>query len=337
MLSQLINESKKSLYLLALFLKEGKATCQNMSITTGISHDKLYRALNIDPYTIKDSLEELAKKTFGNDPVTAIIDETTWSKKHSKETEGVGYLWDSSSGRSVAGLGMSTFMLTNGTINLPVCCSPYLPKSVAGPDALTKTQIAALEIIRLKSLFNIKRVLTDAHYSTKEFVQFLHENNISYCMKIALNKKVKIGQNIGQLRHLLKPIKNTRTACRAGFFNAIPCFFYFVKYDEKVLYYISNDQINRKEIASIYKRRWKIEKFHRTAKQLLGFKDCQSRSHKKQLVHVLYVMQTYAYAEIKRVELGYEKIEDFINVERRKKRPKIFQDLISSSKLSANA
>ena len=58
------------------------------------------------------------------------------------------------------------------------------------------------------------------------------------------------------------------------------------------------------KVVKLYRIRWKIEMFHRTAKQYLGLSDCQMRNIESQLQHVLNVMLAYAKASVQKTELS---------------------------------
>lgn len=98
-----------------------------------------------------------------------------------------------------------------------------------------------------------------------------------------------------------------------GVFADIPCYFYAVKIKSgAIVYFISLYQIDQNKLLDLYKIRWNIELYHRTAKQSLGWKDCQMRSSNKQLLHSLYVMYAYAIAESTRIKLQLATTEDAI-------------------------
>ncbi len=52
-----------------------------------------------------------------------------------------------------------------------------------------------------------------------------------------------------------------------------------------------------KEYVRIYKLRWGIEMFHRTAKQSLGLKDCQSTNLDMQKVRICNLFYIYAFLQ----------------------------------------
>lgn len=309
-----------SSYSAAILQTVGKKNCKNMGQETKKSHDIFYNHLNDDPQNAKLLSYKWVNKVFGKKHLDLIIDDTTIAKPYSKEIEGADYVWDSSSGKSIIGLSMITCLLTDGEKNLPIDCAPYISKKLSGHNAMTKSELALLVIRDWKDQINIKRVVADAHYSTKSFIKDLHDVGVDFLMKITATKNVKIGEKIGQLKELLKPQKNSKTGRVKGFFDGTPCYFYFVKYQEKVLYFISSRLIHRKHVASVYKTRWKIETFHRTAKQLLGLKDCQSRSYEKQIRHMFYVIEAYAYAELLRIKLKYQNVESVIHLMRSQNR-----------------
>ncbi len=89
--------------------------------------------------------------------------------------------------------------------------------------------------------------------------------------------------------------------------------FYVAKLENgSTVYFISLYAIDRNELIKLYRIRWNVEIYHRTAKQLLGWKDCQMRAIEKQILHSFYVMYAYAIAELVRIKMEFDSTEDAI-------------------------
>lgn len=133
-------------------------------------------------------------------------------------------------------------------------------------------------------------------------------------MKITRTRIVTINGLTGQLKDVLRLKKNNHTRVARGTINGIQCYFYTIKIkDESTIYLISNDYIDPHTVIKLYRIRWKIEVFHRTAKQYLGLSDCQMITIEKQRQHVLHVMHAYAKASVQTALMGLDCVEDFIN------------------------
>ena len=143
-------------------------------------------------------------------------------------------------------------------------------------------------------------------------IEYCDQHNLKYDARIASNriieydgKKTSITKCAG-----LKKIKNERSRTIKCIRNGLTVYItaqYFINKKNKpdVKYIISNYVAKPSEHCQSYKNRWKIEEFFRATKQLLGLNDCQAHSLKKQLNHVLYVMNAYFLLQINAIKLGY--------------------------------
>lgn len=314
------NNSKlvhKNFYSLGLLFSEERKVITNLSQTLNISHDKLYREMDKGSQSVKRSYKELvgqAKKVFSKKRVTLIIDDTVICKPYASQMDGVATIFDSNKKQSVNGFAAITAILTDGKINLPISTDLHFTKKVLQKDFVSKG-LRALDLVKeLVLQFNIQDVIADAHYVKKEFLSELKALGINYLFKIPRNRKIQFRKKHEQIKYLCKLEKNRRTRRIRATFQDISCYIYAVKYNsDKINYYISSQRIDRKRVAEKYKKRWVIEKFHRTAKQKLGLQECQARSSEKQLFHILNVMKAYQNAELVRHKKRFKTVDSVIN------------------------
>lgn len=299
-----------------------------------LSHDKMrnsfYHAI-IKGRTTEWLRSEAIAMLIG--ATTYLIFDDSWiSKLFANSIEGLDNGFDGSTGRPSFGMPMITAMLTDGNINMPINAAPYVTKNLSEGFYKSKSKIAieilqeliiALGIEKVKKL--ISMVLADAHYATREMLSFLQENQISFLMKIPSNRKVVINGVEGPLRKIFRLKKNYKTKEVTGLLDGKKCYFYAIKtIHGNTIYLVSSDQIKSVDAVKVYSIRWKIEIFHRTAKQQLGFKDCQMISIESQRQHALEVMKAYVMAEQYRVNHKIDTVEEVV---------KIFRDV----KLRCNA
>lgn len=337
MLSEALNESSPSLYSQQLIQTNRKKTITGLSISSLKSPKKITTMLELSIFDFKEDLKSQVKKIFKDEQVFVIWDDTIAPKPYSKCNKDIGRVWDSSTKRAIPGFQVVTCIITNGKIKIPVDCELFFSKKRFGQDKPTKSEIAFAIAMYWKDIVNVERVLADSHYSTKWMLIKLAEKRLPYCMKFAPSRIVKIEGNVGPLKKLLRLTKNNRLKRVAGVYAEIPCFFYVVKYNNSWIYYISNDSIDINKVISTYKRRWKIEEFHRTIKQSLGFNDCQSPSTQKQHRHMFYVIEAYINVELLSIHHGFKNIEDFIKSIRSQNRPYDFQKRAFREEDSAHA
>jgi Transposase DDE domain len=296
-----------------------RKVCTNIADCLNESHDVVYREMS--DYAGSDNtnaqLREIATSVLNQKNIYLILDDTKLPKIHAQEIEGLEVSRDGSSGQNLLGLSMITCLISDGTHQIPVEALPYVSKELAGATYQTKTELGQIITKSVKSHFSIKRLLADAHYSTKQNIPWLHEQQTAYLMKFARHKKVTIGGKCDQLQKLLRLQKNSRTACIRGEFEEVPCYFYVIKIEDgSTIYLISNDLIPLNEVLALYRIRWKIELFHRTAKQKFGLRECQMLSMEKQRQHVLFVMHAYAIAECIRNKEKIDSVDEWVKTYR---------------------
>ncbi len=299
-------------YVNAILAATERKTCPNLAKAVNVSHDSIFRSLEQSDNRCSD-LIQLAKDTFGDTEVEMKIDDTRLEKQYAELIEGADEGYDGSSHRPCMGLQIITAMLANAVVKIPIEASAYITKWLSGSPHLTKSDIAINIVNKFMYIFNISRIVADAHYATYDFISFLQQKCLSFLMKLPRNRNVTINGTLGQIQDLLKIKKNERAKCQRGLFEGLPCYFYVVKVDKaKTIYLISSDYIDPKIVYECYQTRWKIEVFHRASKQLLGLSECQTRSLEKQLQHCRFVMHAYALADIYRYQMGLPTTEEAI-------------------------
>lgn len=314
--AEVFQEKNLPVYVRGLLSTESRKTCTNIAQATSQSHDTIYHPFKSaveKAEILRKRLFELAQKTFSGNTTYLIFDDSQLSKPHAKEIEGLDISFDGSIGRTELGFQMITALLTNGNARMPVDTIPYVTKQIAGACFKTKSELAIQLASVLLKIFKIDIFLADAHYSTKTFMSFLKGLGQNFLMKFTCTRIVTIGEKTGQLRDVLKLSRNEHVRCAKGIFNGMPCYFYVAKIKTgTVVYFISLEPIAHKELIALYKIRWNIELYHRTAKQSLGWKECQMKSLKKQVLHSFYVMYAYALADLVRIKKNFETTEDAI-------------------------
>jgi hypothetical protein len=316
-----INYKNFSEYVMGLLKTFERKNCTQISKTMNTSHDSMLRQLD------NSSDEELSAKSFAksvlmDEECILVIDDGRIAKPYAELMEGASLGQDGSSHQVVMGLQMITAMLVGTFCKLPVDVCEYVSKWLAGSNFSTKSEIAKKLTHGLMYTFNISRLIADAHYATYEFISFLHHSGLDYLMKLPCNRKITLLGQTGTIRDLLRLRRNERVRCKKGLYHGMVCFFYVIKHDkDKIVYLISSDYIDPHKVAELYKLRWNIEIFHRTAKQLLGYADCQSRSLTKQLQHCRFVMLAYAIADVFRYQMRLSTTEDAIRALRYSKHP----------------
>ena len=315
-LAEVLQKTNIPNYSKALMSTESRKNCTSLSRSIDQSHDALYQNFK-DPISninrLRDQLIKLAQTELSSKTTYLIFDDSQLSKPHAKEIEGIDVGFDGSSGRAELGLQLVSALLSDGDIKIPVEVEPYISKQIAGDYFKTKSAIASNIFMLLIELFKIDLLLADAHYATKTFLPLLYEHGQAFLMKFPCNRIVRIGKTTGPLKKIFRLRRNEHTRSTKGIFDGTSYYFYVAKVKPgKTVYFISLNPISSDELSKLYKIRWGIELYHRTAKQRLGWKNCQMRAIEKQKLHSFYVMYAYAIAELVRVKLKFKSTEHAI-------------------------
>ena len=325
-------------YVEALLQTPERKVCTNLSKIMNTSHDMIYRELKSSIGSIRESqrsLETIAHNMFGEKHAFLILDDTHLAKRYASKIEGVEWSFDGSTGMTSPGIKMLTAMLTSEQFNLPIDCVPYISKELMQGYYKTKSALAASVIKHTVNAFVVERVLADAHFSTIEMLNFLIPRSINFLMKISRSRVVTINGMKGQLKNILRLNKNEHVKIKKAEINGNICYISVVKIaKDNSVYLISNDEVDVKDVINLYRKRWKIETFHRTAKQHLGMGECQMRSIEKQRQHVLYVMQAYAHASIHAALNCFNCVEHYLNYYRHAKALERYGSITPSAQLS---
>lgn len=314
--AEVLDNIHMSNYSVALTSNEPTKNCVSLSRAIYQSHDSLYRVFNNpieDAKFVSKDLLRIAQENFSKDGAILVFDDSQISKPHASEIEGLDITYDGSSGRPELGIQFVSALLTDGDLKIPVQAEQYVTKAIGESYYKTKSKVAEQIYKDLVNVLIISLVLADAHYAVKEFLLFLASINQQFLMKFPRNRAVEIDGKIGPIQDVLRLKRNEHCRVKKGILFGKEFYFYVVKVSrEKTVYLISLHQIDRKKVSKLYKIRWGVELFHRTAKKHLGWKDCQMRASEKQKLHTYYVMHTYAIAELVRIKMKLKTTEEAI-------------------------
>jgi SRSO17 transposase len=294
--AQNIVAANSRLYEQGLLITTEKKTCTNMAESLSVSHDKIIRSLESNLGQEDSIVQEqiyIVQREIPEGKRFLLFDAMTVAKVHAEEIELLSTCHDATNNRRVVGLNHMNMMISNGDIKIPINIDIFATKKVLGNDYRSKTEVVESMIAPVRHL-TIEMLLADAHFANQSIIKHLNQINLRYLMKIPHNRKVTIENQFSQLQEIFKLKKNRRFLVKKGLLGNQDCYFYVVKLDnETICYFVSSDLMDRDTFKSVYKIRWKIELFHRVAKQYLGVSQCQMRSVEKQRLHALFVMRAY--------------------------------------------
>lgn len=309
------------LYSIGLIRSVGKKSCVAMSRVLNLRHDKLLRGLCSkiellancrNPFVI--IANSLACKAAG----WIIIDDTLICKDFSRFIEGVGFSYDSVTGRPRRGLCVVCLVWTNGHVTIPIAFRFWLEPALAQAHYKTKSLLAQELILQYKRVLRFEYFLADGLYCTVEMLKFLRQHNIHFEMRIASNRKVKKAGIERQLKNhpAFKLYGNTRRMTVYARWYGMRLAITVHKrrnrsgeYD--IVYQASNaHDLDANEHVFFYEQRWEIEKMFRSMKQSLGASQCMARSIDKQGTHMQAVFCSYVFLQTEKQRLKLFCVED---------------------------
>lgn len=333
-------------YMLGLMLTHGEKNCASICREHKIS----YRLINSSLTDDKEYIEYCKKRQIQSINLVAsqskkkllIIDFTLASKRFLTSDFLVTYDYDGCTKRPEKGYSMGIAAWSNGKVTIPIEVDYWLRKKDAGDKYRKKTLIAQNLISKLKQTIPFSMVLLDGGFASIELLQFFKENKISYCIRMPRNRIISSKNFFGRIDNCpsLKHVRNEKFKKIRALYKGI---FLFVvaqkrqgKKGQTETVFIVTDKCNyAKDCVKMYDKRWKIEKFNRTAKQKLGFAKCQSPNYKKQRVHIWIVFRAYTILELTRYAKKKKSIEDVLKILQWQKSTKEFGQCIELIKTFA--
>ncbi len=253
-----------------------------------------------------------------------VLDDTILEHPYGENIEGVGSFWDSADKRWILGHNVVTSMAVAEDEVEPLDVGLYLKKEQAkkkGSVFRTKIQIA-VEMIRARAAeFRVLGVLFDCWYLCEKIMALCDGLGLHLYSDLRSNRTVYLpgmDQKFNVLvlakslpeRDFKKAVlpdswkRYTRIAEKEVILKGSKTKARRVKLvilwdgrddSESYKFLATNDlSIDGVRLVKIRRLRWKIEEFHRDAKQNLGMADCMLRKYDGVVIHLLLVLLAYS-------------------------------------------
>lgn len=310
-----------------LICSTSQTTATGLAKTTdgAISHDSITRFLSAREYTSKD-LWMVAKPTvrkIESEDGVLIIDDSIAEKPYTDENEYIAYHHDHKENRSVKGINFVSSLYVSQEYSIPVSVSlvkktkEIIKKNgkKSRKDPVTKQQrFRDLAFQAVQNDIKFKYILTDTWFSSVE--------NMKY-MKLDLKK------------HFIMPLKSNRKVARSEADQTIGTFVkiedldlgkginvwledlpfvvrlvrvVFKNEDESVgiLYLITSDlELSDNQVLAIYKKRWKVETYHKSLKSNASLTKSPTKTPKTQANHLFAAI--CAFIKLERISIPIAK------------------------------
>lgn len=287
-------------YLAGLTEEERCFSVNRIAQKTSIKADKLYKFLK-NPINWSTLFYTLSKMLTLNKDWYFIVDGSPLKLPFSQYRTTKKGLVSIKGMKNVPHNELITLLLSNGkfciVVDFRIWCSPKVCKA---SDYRTKNQYAFDMIRKLENKkIPVKKILFDSGFYNKALIEYLNRKKYLWTTRLKKNtliwkgkEKVRVDTlNIKRdVKYLLK---------LAGTDQKVMITKLIV--NKKEIYMITNDeQKEPSEISKERKLRWKIEVFHRDAKQQLGLDDYQYETFESIKNHVGFCCLLYSLLSLSR-------------------------------------
>lgn len=227
-----------------------------------------------------------------------LFDDTVADKSHSTEIDGVRRQYSGNAGGIVKGIGIVTCVYYNAAIDR-FWMTDY---RIFDPDRDGKTKLdhvsEMLDSINRRGIL-FGTVLMDSWYATTDLMmRLITDGKLFYC---PIKKNRMVDESGGQepyravetLVWTAQEEETGKTVKLRGFPGATRLKLFRVVVSTNRTEYIVTNDITQSDADAAQKEsrhRWKIEQFHREAKQTTGLERCQCRLNRSQRNHIAAAM-----------------------------------------------
>jgi len=257
-----------------------------------------------------------------------LIDDSILAKPYTKESDMVCWHYDHTIGKSKKSILMLNFHYTDASgISLPVGYEIITKtedvyeekkKKWIKKSKFTKNEIMRdkLEILHFHNQLKYRYVLFDKWFASVENLVFINEvlKKKFVCplkknRKVALSREYKDNGKYVSIATVDMGDCSSRLVYLEGYENTVKIIKQVSKDgddDESIyLYLVTNDiDITTNKILEIYKRRWKIEEYHKSLKQNLKIEHSPTKVQTSQLNHIF--LSVCGFIKLERLRLNYK-------------------------------
>jgi hypothetical protein len=314
-------------YLLSAF---SHTTATGLSAMTAgaVSHDRITRFLASEEFDsavlwrlVKPMVRQLEDESEQSGVL--IIDDTIEEKPYTDESELVCWHYDHSKGRSVKGINLISALYQVGDVSIPVAFElvkktqwvfnekkeRWQRKSPRTKNELYRQMLEACA----KNRIEFRYVLNDVWYASSENMRCVKEElKKEFIMPLKANRKVALSleeKKRGEYEQVALVELEPGTV-REIYVEQVEFPLLLVKQvfnnedgSEGVLYLVSSDvTLDYERLTTIYKRRWKVEEYHKSLKSNASLAKSPTKTIRTQSNHCFAAI--YAFVKLERMKLA---------------------------------
>jgi hypothetical protein len=304
----------------------GQTTCTLLSevLDNNVSHDRFTRLLGsgkIDSGLLWREAKPMCREIASDDAVL-IIDDSVEAKPHSRCNGLVRYHFDHTQGKSVKGVNFISAIYHSWEMSLPIGVD-FVVKEEAytGKDGKTryrakvgKNEMFRRLVGRAASQLPFRYVLADSWFASAGNMEYIDDMDGHFIMAMKENRRVALGKEDKQAgRYVSITAALAEGGVRSVYVEQLGFPILIAKQVFKngdgstgTLYLSSNDLgLTYEQITTIYKKRWKVEEYHKSIKSNTAFPRSPTSSMVAQRSH--FVASILANLKLERLKVRHKK------------------------------
>ena len=305
--------------------KHATATGLSSMLPDELSHDQVTRFLNGDVHDARDLWLEVKQDVREHEKVdegVLIVDDMPAEKPYTDENEIMCWHYSHAKKQIIKGIDLLTVMVRYGDISFPISYE-VIKKDIPYCDLKTKkerrkssttknTHFRNMLAQAKQNQIKFQYVLADNWFSSKENMRYIHYDlNKLFIMGLKANRGLAMTEQDKENSNYqrLESIGLEDGIAKQVYLKDVDFPVQVLKqtYDNKdgsigVVYLVTNDlSIDGDKILEIYKKRWRIEEYHKSVKQNASFEKSPTKTIKSQLNHVFCSL--VAYCKLERLKM----------------------------------
>lgn len=188
-----------------------------------------------------------------------------------------------------------SLILSNGVVQIVLDYRIWVSPKVARKGDYKKQTQLALELLKRYRFFKmpIKTIVFDNFFSAKRILIWLNDNGFKWTTRLKSNRVIYIQGK----EFCIKDINLALGECIQAELRGIPGAIQIlhIQHQDEIVYVATNDiSLDKYQFERSYRLRWKIEEFHREAKQQLGLEYLWMRNYLALYNHVGFVCLAFS-------------------------------------------
>ncbi len=258
------------------------------------SHDRINRMMRESQLTPRELRDMVRKELILSENGYILFDDTVVDKSHSFAIEVVRRQWSGNAKKVIKGIGIVTCVYVNPELDR----FWVIDYRLFDPERDGRSKIDHLlemwrTVVHVEQL-PFRTVLMDSWYASMEVIKAIEKTDKIYYCPVKKNRQISESrqqpyQRVDALNWTEGELDSGKTVHLKRFPSGHQVkLFRIAMTTQRTDHIITNDlsqdsaQATKKESAL----RWKIEQFHREAKQVTGLESCQCRTQRAQRNHI---------------------------------------------------